>query len=110
MVEKYAIFDTSSITNIEFSPSFTQSIEKKVTAEQDALAAKNRLEQIKYEGEQKVVSAKAEAEAIRIQSQAINSQGGADYVQLQAIQKWNGQLPVQMIPGSTVPFINLRNE
>lgn len=106
---KYAVLDQGNITNIEFSPSFTQSIEKKVTAEQDALAAKNRLEQTKYEGEQKIVSARAEAEAIKIQSQAISSQGGADYVQLQAIQKWNGELPTQMIPGSTVPFINLKN-
>ncbi len=105
----FAVVDQSNITNIEFSDAFTQSIEKKVTAEQDALAAKNKLEQVKYEGEQKVVSAQAEAEAIKIQSQAINSQGGADYVQLQAVQKWNGVLPAQMIPGSTVPFINLKN-
>lgn len=103
----YALYEQGNVTNIEFSPSFTQAIERKVTAEQDALASKNRLEQTKYEGEQKVVSAKAEAEAIRIQSQAINSQGGQDYVQLQAIEKWDGHLPTQMIPGSTVPFINL---
>lgn len=102
-----ALYEQGNVTNIEFSPSFTQAIERKVTAEQDALAAKNKLEQTKYEGEQKIVSAKAEAEAIRIQSQAINSQGGEDYVQLQAIEKWDGHLPTQMIPGSTVPFINL---
>ena len=51
--------------------------------------------------------AQADAEAIKIQAQAINSQGGADYVALQAIGKWNGVLPVQMIPGGAVPFINL---
>lgn len=107
--ERFAILEQSSITNIEFSAAFTQAIEKKVTAEQDALASKNKLEQTKYEGEQKIVSAKAEAEAIRIQSQAINSQGGEDYVNLKAIEKWNGVLPAQMIPGSTVPFINLTN-
>lgn len=105
--EHYAILEQSSITNIEFSPSFTQAIEKKVTAEQDALASKNKLEQTKYEGEQKIVSAKAEAEAIRIQSQAINSQGGTDYVNLKAIEQWDGHLPTQMIPGSSVPFINV---
>lgn len=105
--EKMAILAQGNVTNIEFSKSFTEAIERKVTAEQDALASKNRLEQIKYEGEQKIVSAKAEAEAIRIQSQAINSQGGEDYVNLKAIEKWNGILPAQMIPGSTVPFINL---
>ena len=50
---------------------------------------------------------KAQAETIRIQAEAINSQGGTDYVALQAIKQWNGVLPVQMIPGGTVPFINL---
>jgi hypothetical protein len=29
-------------------------------------------------------------------------------VKLQAIQKWDGKLPVQMIPGSAVPFIDLK--
>ena len=87
---KFAILEENNVTNIGFSKSFTQAIERKVTAEQDALTSKNKLEQTKYEGEQKIVSAKAEAEAIRIQSQAINSQGGADYVELQKIQKWSG--------------------
>lgn len=104
---KSAILEEINVTNVGFSNYFTQAIEAKVTAEQQALTAKNKLEQTKYEGEQKIVSAKAEAEAIRIQSQAINSQGGADYVNLKAIEKWDGKLPVQMIPGSSVPFINV---
>lgn len=87
---KSALLEEINVTNIKFSDSFTQAIEAKVTAEQQALTAKNKLEQIKYEGEQKIVSAKAEAEAIRIQSQAINSQGGRDYVELQKIEKWSG--------------------
>lgn len=97
-----------NIVNFEFSESFDQAIELKVTAEQNALASKNKLEQIKYEAEQAVVTAKGEAEAIRIQAEAINSQGGADYVQLQAIEKWNGVLPSQFIPGQVLPFINVR--
>lgn len=97
------------ITNFDFSPAFNEAVEAKVKAEQDALASKNKLEQTKYEAEQKIVSATADAEAIRIQAEAVNSQGGADYVQLQAIQKWNGQLPNQFVPGSAVPFLNLTN-
>lgn len=97
------------ITNFDFSPAFNEAVEAKVKAEQDALASKNKLEQTKYEAEQKIVSATADAEAIRIQAEAVNSQGGADYVQLQAIQKWNGQLPNQFVPGSAVPFLNLNN-
>ncbi len=95
------------ITSFDFSPSFNAAIEAKVTAEQNALASKNKLEQTKYEAEQKVVTATAEAESIRIQAQAIQSQGGADYVKLQAISKWNGSVPTHMIPGAAVPFIDL---
>lgn len=97
------------ITNFDFSPAFNEAVEAKVKAEQDALASKNKLEQTKYEAEQKIVSATADAEAIRIQAEAVNSQGGADYVQLQAIQKWDGKLPNQFVPGSAVPFLNLTN-
>lgn len=97
------------ITNFDFSPSFNAAVEAKVKAEQDALAAQNKLQQVQFEAQQKIETAKADAEAIRIQAEAVNSQGGADYVQLQAIQKWNGQLPNQFVPGSAVPFINLNN-
>lgn len=104
---KDSILERFSITNFEFSKAFSQAIEAKVTAVQTAEAAKNKLEQVKFEAQQTVEKAKAEAEAIRISAQAINSQGGADYVNLKAIEKWNGQLPIQMIPGSAVPFINV---
>jgi len=79
-----------SIVNFSFSPAFTEAIEKKVTAEQTALAAKNQLETVKYEAEQRVAQAKGEAEAIKIQAEAITSQGGKEYVALKTIEKWNG--------------------
>ncbi len=107
--EGFVVVEQSNITNLEFSPSFSAAIEAKVTAQQNAEAAKNKLEQVKFEAQQKIETAKAEAEAIKIQAQAINSQGGADYVQLQAVAKWDGRLPTQMVPGSAVPFINLSN-
>lgn len=105
--EKSSVLEDFSVTNFEFSKSFSEAIELKVTAEQDALAAKNKLEQAKYEKEQKIVQAQGEAESIKIQSQAINSQGGADYVQLQAIKQWKGDVPQYMM-GNSVPFINIK--
>src|SRR3989338_4049922 len=104
---EYIIVDELSIVDFDFSPSFNEAIEAKVTAEQNALAAKNKLEQIKYEAEQRATTAKGEAEAIRIQAQAIQQQGGAAYVNLKAVEKWNGTLPTYMM-GDTVPFVNLR--
>ena len=97
-----------SIVNFNFSEQFNQAIEAKVTAEQNALAAKNKLDQVKYEAEQTVTTAQAQAQAIQIQAQAIQQQGGANYVQLQAVNKWDGHLPTQMIPNASVPFINLK--
>jgi len=99
--------DSLNIVNFAFSDQFNTAIEAKVTAQQNALAAQNKLAQVKYEAEQTIASAQAQAEAIKIQAQAINSQGGADYVQLQAIKQWDGHLPTQMVPGATVPFLNL---
>lgn len=100
--------DEFNIVNFAFSPSFNRAIEEKVTAEQNALASKNKLEQTKYEAEQTIVSAKAQAESIRIQAEAIQQQGGENYVNLKAIEKWNGVLPAQFVPGSALPFVTLK--
>ncbi len=108
LADKFITIQQSNITNLAFSPAFTQAIEAKVTATQNAETAKNDLEKVKFEAQQSIEKAKAEAESIRIQAQAINAQGGSDYVKLQAIGKWNGVLPVQMIPNATVPFIDLK--
>lgn len=102
-----ANLESVDITNILFSDSFSSAIEAKVTAQQDALTAKNKLEQVKFEAQQKIETAKADAEAIRIQASAITSQGGADYVKLQAINKWDGKLPVTNL-GASTPIIDLR--
>ena len=104
---KYIIVDEFSIVNLDFSKEYNRAIEQKQVAEQNALKAENDLKRVEFEAEQRVAQAKAEAEAIRIQAEAITQQGGRDYVNLKAVEKWNGQLPTQMIPGGTVPFISL---
>lgn len=104
---EYIIVTEVSIVNFGFSQAFDQAIEAKVTAEQNALAAKNKLEQVKFEAEQRVTQAQAEAEAIKIQAEAIQNQGGAEYVNLKAIEKWDGKLPSYML-GDSTPFINVK--
>lgn len=91
LAESFLQVSDISIVDFKFSNSFNTAIEAKVTAEQNALAAKNKLDQVKFEAEQTVATAKAQAEAIQIQAQAINSQGGADYVELQKIKTWDGK-------------------
>jgi regulator of protease activity HflC (stomatin/prohibitin superfamily) len=98
------------ITDFDFSKDFNAAVEAKVRAEQKALEEKNRLEQVKYAAAQRIATAEAEARAIKIQAEAVTQQGGKDYVQLKAVEKWDGHLPVQMIPNASVPFLNLTRE
>lgn len=95
---------TVSITQFSFSEDFERAIEAKVTAEQQALKARNDLERIKTEAEQRVVSARAEAESIRIRSEALAN--SPKLVEWEAIQKWDGRLP--QVSGGNTPFIDIR--
>jgi regulator of protease activity HflC (stomatin/prohibitin superfamily) len=97
-----------AIVNFKFSRQFTQAIEDKQTAEQRALKATRDLERIKVEAEQKVASAKAEAESLSLQRQAVS----AELIELrrieaqrEAIAKWNGVLP--NVTGGAMPFIDV---
>lgn len=107
---KNVAIEKADITDVSFSESFTDSIEKKVTAVQNAETAKNKLEQIKYEAQQTIETAKATAEAQRIQSQALAAQGGADFVELQKITKWDGHACTSNCYTSmnATPLINIK--
>jgi regulator of protease activity HflC (stomatin/prohibitin superfamily) len=104
LVTKYAL------VNETFSAAYEAAIEEKQVAQQNAEKANNDLKRIKIEAEQRVSQATAEAEAIKIQAEAIQQQGGASYVNLKAVEKWDGHLPAQMIPGGALPFLNLQTQ
>lgn len=97
--------DEFNIINFNFSKEFNDAVEMKVTAEQNALAAKNKLEQVKFEAEQKVAEAEGKAKAIRLEAAAINS--NPQIVQLRAIEKWNGEVPTYW-GGGALPMINIK--
>lgn len=102
------IVTTVNVVDFNFSDSFNQAVEAKVTAQQNALAAQNKLQQVQFEAQQTVATAQAQAQAIQIQAQAINSAGGADYVALQAINKWDGHYPSTYLgSASALPIINI---
>lgn len=98
------LVENFSIINFDFSKSFNEAIEAKVTAEQNALAAKNKLAQVQYEAQQAIEAAKGKAEAIRVESQALSSNPAI--IQLRAIEKWNGVLPT--VTGGNIPLINIK--
>lgn len=101
-----------SLVNESFSKDFEAAIERKQIAQQDAEKAQNDLKRTQIEAEQRVAQANAEAEAIKVQSEAANNDKYIALkqldVQLAAVAKWNGQLPVSMIPGAALPFLNLK--
>lgn len=102
------VIEDIQITDFKFSDAYNTAIEAKQTAEQGALKAKNDLDRIRVEAEQKIATAEAEAQTIRIQADAIRAQGGKEYVQLKAIEKWDGKLPQYHGGSAPLPFVNVK--
>lgn len=97
------------ITDFEFSSDFAHAIEAKQIAEQQALKAKRDLDRVRIEADQKIAQAKAEAESLRMQKEAITPmmlELRKIEAQKLGIEKWNGQLPNMMMSDS-VPFVNI---
>ena len=96
-----------SLVNFGFSKNYQDAIEAKVTATQQKQKAEQDLERIKVEAASRIAQAKGEAEAIAIQAQAIQSNGGQQYVQLQWIEKWNGKLPDTVVGADTKTLMSI---
>jgi len=77
LLERGLITEALSITNFQFSETFTAAIEAKVAAEQAVLEARNKLERIKVEAEQAEEAAKGEANA-----RIAKAEGEAQYIQI----------------------------
>jgi len=96
-----------SLVNFGFSQAYQAAIEAKVISAQQTAKAEQDLQRIKVEAASRVAQAKGEAEAIAIQAQAIQSNGGQNYVQLQWIEKWDGKLPSTVLNGSNGMMLNM---
>jgi regulator of protease activity HflC (stomatin/prohibitin superfamily) len=102
IILKYNIvLDELSVVNFAFSTGFQQSIERKQIAEQDAITAQKKLEQIKFEAEQLVAQAKGEAESNRLKQITLTSM----LIEWEKVKKWNGVLP--QVTGNGGSFINM---
>jgi regulator of protease activity HflC (stomatin/prohibitin superfamily) len=116
------------IEDVSFSDQFEKSVEARMAAEVAVQTQQQFLAKAKFQADQKVVEAKGEAdsqlERAKANAQATQIQGDAEasaikaralalasnmnLVQLEAVEKWNGILPTTMVPGSSVPFINVK--
>ena len=118
-----------SIEDVDFSDSYTDSIEQKQVATQNKLRAQTEQEQQTMEAQQaaerKKIAAEAEAEVARIQADAeayalevkaaaeanANKQIGEsltpNLIEYTQINRWNGQLPTYMGADNPIPIIDL---
>lgn len=106
----YIVLDEFSIENFDFTPEFDAAIEKKVTAEQNALTAQHDLARVEFEQKQEIEKAKALAEKSRLEAQALSNTASAKNLiekieaeaTLEFAKRWNGVLPNNWVIGGTV--------
>jgi len=96
-----------SLVNFGFSKAYQDAIDQKMIATQSKLKAEQDLQRIEVEAKSRIAQADGEAKAIKIQAEAIQSNGGAAYVQLQWIEKWNGKMPDTVVNGTQGMMLNM---
>lgn len=101
------------IGSFELPPNVVESINAKIQASQNAMRVENEVATARAEAQKTIVDAEANAKQImiRAESQARANQILAqsltpEFVQYQAILKWNGELPKTNATG-VLPFINV---
>ncbi|EON2338988.1 prohibitin family protein [Escherichia coli] len=120
--------ESVNVENIDFSDAYDKSVEANMQAEVAIATRRQNLETEKVNAEIQRTTANGAADAQRAQAQAaadaIRMRGDAEahalavkgkaladnpgLVNLIAVETWKGILPSTMIPGASVPFINLK--
>ena len=121
------VIESVQIENLDFSAEYEKSIEQRMLAEVEVQRLRQNAEREKVQAEIVVTKATAEANAVRQRAQAeadairlrgeaeasaIRARGAAlgdnpNLVNLVQAEKWDGKLPVTMLPGGAVPMLNL---
>jgi regulator of protease activity HflC (stomatin/prohibitin superfamily) len=122
------IIDSVQVENIDFDDKYEDNIAKMMEKEVAIATQKNDTElkkavneatvnQAQAEADSQVAKATANAKAIRMtgdaEAYAIEVKAKAlaqnqNLVELTKAENWDGKLPTTMVPGSTVPFLNLK--
>ncbi|SER52588.1 Regulator of protease activity HflC, stomatin/prohibitin superfamily [Faunimonas pinastri] len=121
------VLEGIQIEDITFSPQYVQSIEQRMQAQIEVEKLQQNAQREKVQAQITVTQAQAAADAVRAtadadayatqkrgeaEAAAIKARGDAlrdnpGLVALQSVEKWDGRLPVQMVPASALPFLNL---
>jgi regulator of protease activity HflC (stomatin/prohibitin superfamily) len=104
------IVDSISLVNFGFSEAYQHAIEQKVIATQQKQKAEQDFQRIQVEAQSRISQATGEAKAIAIQAEAVQTNGGKQYVNLEWIKKWNGNLPHTVLNGTSGMILNIDGE
>lgn len=118
------IVETVQLENVDFSDTYEAAIEAAAQAEADVKKVRQQLERDKIEAEKNAALAKgkadaeverargmkavADAEAYAIQKRGDALRENPKLVEMTLAEKWNGVLPTSMVPGQSVPFLNVK--
>ena len=122
------VIDGVQIENIDFSDAYEKAVEARMTAQvevqklqqqeaQQVVQAKITVINAKAEADARLAQAQADAQAIKVRGEAeadaIRARGAALHdnpglVSLTAAERWDGKLPISMVPQGAVPFLDLR--
>jgi regulator of protease activity HflC (stomatin/prohibitin superfamily) len=127
IVDGPIVIESVQIENIDFSNAYEDSIEARMLAEVEVQKVKQNAEREKVQAEIAVIQAQAQAdsqlaqakaaaeatrlrgdaEAAAIRAKADALRDNAGLIALTQAERWDGKLPTTMIPGSTVPFMDV---
>jgi regulator of protease activity HflC (stomatin/prohibitin superfamily) len=118
-IEQYGIIldHLSWVGDIRLPDTVTTAINEKINASQQAITRQNQVEtakaqaaiavaQAEGEANARLLVAEAEAKAIHLKGEAVKNNPGV--AELNAIEKWNGELPTTMVPNSSLPMIGIK--
>lgn len=100
--QKFILLDKVLLRAVYFSPEYSKAIELKVVAEQRVKQAEFEVKEATQRAQAKIAEAKGLAEAQALQKSTLTQ----EFLQLEAIKKWDGNLP-QVVGSGTAPFINI---
>ena len=98
---------SANVRNLVTDPALEAAIKENANRNFQIASKQKEVELAKAEADRKRVEAQGDADAIRLRASAIQAQGGKEYVELEAIKKWDGKLPT-MMTGNTTPFIHVK--
>jgi regulator of protease activity HflC (stomatin/prohibitin superfamily) len=120
--------ESTQVEDISFSQDYIRSVEDRMRAEVEVQKLQQNLAREKVQAEIAVTQAQGRANSVRAEAEAqaaaITLRGNAEATAIQArakalegnqrlieltqAEKWDGKLPTSMIPGSAVPFLQLK--